>query len=164
MSDEAGGAGGLTHFDAAGRAAMVDVSAKAETERRATARGRVVMRPETLALVAEGRAEKGDVLGIARVAGIMAAKRTAELIPLCHPLPLTSVRLELTAAAPDAVEIEATVATAGRTGVEMEALTAVTVAALTIYDMCKAVDRAMRIEAVRLTRKTGGKSGTYEAP
>jgi cyclic pyranopterin phosphate synthase len=154
----------LTHFDAAGRAAMVDVSAKPETVREAVARGRVVMLPGTLALIAEGRAGKGDVLGVARLAGIMAAKRTAELIPLCHPLPLSSVSLDLTLAEPDSVEIAATVRTTGRTGVEMEALTAVTVAALTIYDMVKAVDRGMRIEAVRLARKSGGKSGTYEAP
>ena len=154
----------LTHFDAAGRAAMVDVSGKAETERRATARGRVVMKPATLALIRGGQVGKGDVLGIARVAGIMAAKRTAELIPLCHPLPLSAVTLELEPTGEDAVEIAATVTTAGRTGVEMEALTAVTVAALTIYDMCKAADRGMRIEAVRLTRKSGGKSGLFEAP
>ena len=154
----------LTHFDAAGRAAMVDVSAKAETLREATARGRVTMRPETLALIAEGRAGKGDVLGVARIAGIMAAKRTAELIPLCHPLPLSSASVDLALSAPDGVEITATVRTAGRTGVEMEAMAAVTVAALTVYDMVKAVDRGMRIEAVRLTRKSGGKSGLYEAP
>ena len=156
--------GPLTHFDAAGRAAMVDVSAKAETVREATARGRVTMRPETLALIADGRAGKGDVLGVARLAGIMAAKRTAELIPLCHPLPLSSASVDLELAAPDGVEITATVRTAGRTGVEMEAMTAVTVAALTVYDMVKAVDRGMRIEAVRLTRKSGGKSGLYEGP
>lgn len=163
--DERGGGGAspLTHFDAAGNAAMVDVSAKADTERRATARARVVMRPETLDLVREGRAGKGDVLGVARLAGIMAAKRTADLIPLCHPLPLTSVRVDLAPAPPDAVEIEATVATTGKTGVEMEALTAATVAALTVYDMLKAADRAMRVEAVRLARKSGGRSGDYEA-
>lgn len=160
--DREGGA--LTHFDTAGRAAMVDVSAKAETVREATARGRIVMQPETLALIAAGRAGKGDVLGVARLAGIMAAKRTADLIPLCHPLPLSSVSLDLDLAAPDAVEIAATVRTAGRTGVEMEAMTAVTVAALTIYDMVKAADRGMRIEAVRLVRKSGGKSGLFEAP
>ena len=156
--------GPLTHFDAAGRAAMVDVSAKPETVREATARGRVVMRPETLALIAAGTAAKGDVLGVARIAGITAAKRTADLIPLCHPLPLTKVTVDLAPAAPDAVEIAATVRTAGRTGVEMEALTAVTVAALTIYDMCKAADRFMRIEAVRMVRKSGGKSGDWVAP
>jgi cyclic pyranopterin phosphate synthase len=155
---------GFTHFDAAGRAAMVDVGAKPETERRATARCRVVMRPETLALIREGRAGKGDVLGVARIAGIMAAKRTHELIPLCHPLLISKVVVELEPAEPDAVEIAATVSLSGRTGVEMEALTAATVAALTVYDMCKAVDRGMRIEAVRLTHKSGGKSGDYEAP
>ena len=154
---------GFTHFDEAGRAAMVDVSAKAETERVAIARGRVVMAPETLARIQEGQVGKGDVLGVARLAGIMAAKRTADLIPLCHPLMLSKVTVDLTAAPPDAVEIEALVKLNGRTGVEMEALTAVTVAALTVYDMCKAMDRGMRIEAVRLAHKSGGKSGTYQA-
>lgn len=154
----------LTHFDEAGRAAMVDVAGKAETERLAVARGRVVMQPATLALIAEGKAGKGDVLGVARIAGIMAAKRTSELIPLCHPLMLTKVAVDLTIAEPDAVEIEAQVRVTGRTGVEMEALTAVTVAALTVYDMVKAVDRGMRIEDVRLAVKEGGKSGRYEAP
>jgi len=154
----------LTHFDEAGRAAMVDVSAKAETSRTAIAHGRIVMAPETLALITLGQVGKGDVLGVARIAGIMAAKRTSDLIPLCHPLMLSKVTLDLTPAAPDAVEIEATVKVTGQTGVEMEALTAVTVAALTIYDMCKAADRGMRIEAVRLIHKSGGKSGTYEAP
>ena len=164
-SSQAAPSGGLTHFDAAGRAVMVDVSAKTESARRATARGRVSMRPETLALILEGRAGKGDVLGIARLAGIMGAKRTADLIPLCHPLPLTSVSVELRPAehGGPAIEIEATATTTGRTGVEMEALTAVTVAGLTVYDMCKAVDRAMRIEAVRLVQKSGGKSGDYRA-
>lgn len=154
---------GFTHFDDQGRAAMVDVSAKAETERVAVARGRVVMAPETLARIQEGQIGKGDVLGVARIAGIMAAKRTSDLIPLCHPLMLSKVTVDLTPAPPDAVEIEALVKLAGRTGVEMEALTAVTIAALTIYDMCKAIDRGMRIEAVRLAHKSGGKSGTYEA-
>jgi len=154
---------GFTHFDDQGRAAMVDVSAKAETERVAIARGRVVMAPETLARIQEGQIGKGDVLGVARIAGIMAAKRTSDLIPLCHPLMLSKVTVDLTPAPPDAVEIEALVKLGGRTGVEMEALTAVTVAALTIYDMCKAIDRGMRIEAVRLAHKSGGKSGTYEA-
>jgi cyclic pyranopterin phosphate synthase len=154
----------LTHFDEAGRAAMVDVAGKAETERLAVARGRVVMQPATLALIAEGRAGKGDVLGVARLAGIMAAKRTADLIPLCHPLMLTKVSVDLTVAGPDAVEIEAQVRVTDRTGVEMEALTAVTVAALTVYDMVKAVDRGMRIEEVRLVLKEGGKSGRFEAP
>src|SRR5690349_3193441 len=153
----------LTHFDEAGRAAMVDVSAKAETERLAIARGRIVMAPETLALIQAGQVGKGDVLGVARLAGIMAAKRTGELIPLCHPLMLSKVSVDLTPAPPDAVEIEALVKLVGRTGVEMEALTAVTVAALTVYDMCKAADRAMRIEDVRLVEKTGGKSGHYRA-
>jgi cyclic pyranopterin phosphate synthase len=155
---------GLTHFDAQGNAVMVDVSAKATTERTATAKGRVVMAPETLAAITERAIKKGDALAVAQLAGIMAAKRTAELIPLCHPLPLASVQVALTPnAAEHAVEIEATVKTAGQTGVEMEALTAVSVAALTLYDMVKAIDRGMRIEAVRLTHKAGGKSGTYEA-
>lgn len=154
---------GFTHFDAAGRAAMVDVSDKEATVRVAIARGRVVMAPETLARIIEGQVGKGDVLGVARLAGIMAAKRTAELIPLCHPLMLSKVSVELTPAAPDAVEIEAMVKLTGQTGVEMEALTAVTVAALTVYDMCKAADRGMRIEAVRLVHKSGGKSGEFQA-
>jgi cyclic pyranopterin phosphate synthase len=152
----------LTHFDEAGRAAMVDVAGKAETERLAVARGRVVMQPATLALIAEGKAGKGDVLGVARIAGIMAAKRTSDLIPLCHPLMLTKVSVDLNIVEPDAVEIEAQVRVTGRTGVEMEALTAVTVAALTVYDMVKAVDRGMRIEDVRLVLKEGGKSGRFE--
>jgi cyclic pyranopterin phosphate synthase len=152
----------LTHFDEAGRAAMVDVSAKAETSRTAIARGRIVMAPETLALIQGGQVGKGDVLGVARLAGIMAAKRTSDLIPLCHPLMLAKVTVDLTPATPDAIEIEATVKVTGQTGVEMEALTAVTVAALTVYDMCKAADRGMRIEAVRLVHKSGGKSGTYQ--
>lgn len=151
----------LTHFDAAGRAAMVDVSAKAETARSATARGRIVMQPATLALIREGRAGKGDVLGVARIAGIMAAKRTSELIPLCHPLMISKVAVELEPEGEDAVAIEATVTLTGRTGAEMEALTAVTVAALTVYDMVKAVDRSMRIENVRLVHKAGGKSGEF---
>lgn len=153
----------LTHFDEAGRAAMVDVSAKAETARVAVARGRVLMAPETLALIQSGGVGKGDVFGVARLAGIMAAKRTADLIPLCHPLMLSKVTVDLVAAPPGAVEIEASVKVTGQTGVEMEALTAVTVAALTVYDMCKAADRGMRIEAVRLVHKSGGKSGVYEA-
>ncbi len=151
---------GFSHFDAAGNAAMVDVSAKPVTDRSATARARVAMRPETAAMIREGTARKGDVLGVARIAGIMAAKRTAELIPLCHPLPISAVTLELTAGEA-AVEIAATVRTTGQTGVEMEALTAASVAALTVYDMCKAVDRGMRIEAVRLVHKAGGKSGEF---
>jgi len=153
----------LTHFDEAGRAAMVDVAGKPETERLAMARGRVVMAPATLTLIAEGRAGKGDVLGVARIAGIMAAKKTSDLIPLCHPLMLTKVSLNLTLSAPDTVEIEAVVRVTGRTGVEMEALTAVTIAALTIYDMVKAVDRGMRIEGVHLALKEGGKSGRFES-
>ena len=156
-------AGKLTHFDEAGQAAMVDVSAKAGTSRTATARGRVVMAPETLALIQAGQVGKGDVLGVARIAGIMAAKKTSDLIPLCHPLLISKVTVDLVPAPPDAVEIEATVKVTGQTGVEMEALTAVTVAALTVYDMVKAADRGMRIEDVRLTYKSGGKSGTYEA-
>jgi cyclic pyranopterin monophosphate synthase len=156
---------GFSHFDEAGNAAMVDVSAKPVTDRSATARARVAMRPETAAMIREGTARKGDVLGVARIAGIMAAKRTSELIPLCHPLPITAVTLELTVAPPSsgeaAVEIAATVRTTGQTGVEMEALTAASVAALTVYDMCKAVDRRMRIEAVRVVHKAGGKSGEF---
>ena len=155
---------GLTHFDASGQAHMVDVSDKASTNRIAVAEGFVKMSPETLELITEGRAKKGDVLAVARLAGIMGAKRTADLIPLCHPLPITKVALELTAA-PDrpGVRVEATVKTAGQTGVEMEALTAVTTACLTIYDMVKAVEKSMVIEDVRLILKDGGKSGRYEA-
>ncbi len=155
---------GFTHFDAEGRAVMVDVSAKAETERVAEARGSVVMRPETLRLIREGQVKKGDVLAVARLAGIMAAKRTADLIPLCHPLALAAVAVDLTLdEARHAVDIVATCRITGRTGVEMEAMTAVCVAALTVYDMCKAVDRGMLISDVKLTYKSGGKSGTYEA-
>ncbi len=153
----------LTHFDDQGRAAMVDVSAKEQTSRIAVARGRVVMAPETLELILQGQVGKGDVLGVARLAGIMGAKRTSDLIPLCHPLLISKITVDLVPAPPDAVEIEATVKVTGQTGVEMEALTAVTVAALTVYDMCKAADRGMRIEAVRLAHKSGGKSGVYEA-
>ena len=152
---------GFTHFDSAGHAAMVDVGGKAETAREATARARVVMQPETLAMIRAGTAAKGDVLGVARLAGIMGAKRTADLIPLCHPLPVTSVKLDLEPEGEDAVAIEATVKTTGRTGVEMEALTAAAVAALTVYDMCKAVDRGMRIDGVRVVAKSGGKSGDF---
>lgn len=141
---------------------MVDVTDKEITSRAATARARIVMQPETLALIRRGDAKKGDVLGVARLAGIMAAKRTADLIPLCHPLPISAVAVELTTdTVTSAVEIEATVRTTGRTGVEMEALTAASVAALTVYDMCKAVDRGMRIEALRVVRKSGGKSGDF---
>ena len=154
----------LSHFDAQGHAHMVDVSAKPVTDRIAIAEGLVRMTPETLALITEGRATKGDVLGIARIAGIMAAKRTADLIPLCHPLPLTRVALDLV---PDAtlpgVHITATVRTQGLTGVEMEALTAVSVACLTVYDMLKAVQKSMQIDGIRLILKDGGKSGLYEA-
>jgi cyclic pyranopterin monophosphate synthase len=153
----------LTHFDAEGRAAMVDVGDKAVTERTATARGAVIMAPATLQVIEEGRAAKGDVLAVARLAGIMAAKRTADLIPLCHPLALTKVAVDLRPAPPDRVEVEATVRVSGRTGVEMEALTAVSVAALTVYDMLKAVDRSMRLTDIRLTHKEGGKSGAYNA-
>ena len=153
---------GFTHFDQAGNATMVDVSAKPTTDRTATARVRVVMEPATLAMIRAGTAKKGDVLGVARLAGIMGAKRTADLIPLCHPLPITAVTLDLL---PDpdanAVEIAATVRTTGQTGVEMEALTAASVAALTVYDMCKAVDRSMRIDGLRVTHKAGGKSGEF---
>jgi cyclic pyranopterin phosphate synthase len=152
----------LTHLDAAGHARMVDVSAKDETVREATAKGRVTMQAQTLELIGSGRAAKGDVLATARIAGIMGAKRCAELIPLCHPLPISSVEVELSLNAADAaVEISATVRTTGRTGVEMEALTAVSIAALTVYDMVKAVDRGMRIENIRVAAKSGGKSGDY---
>jgi len=140
---------------------MVDVAAKADTARTATARGRIVMAPETLALIKEGRAGKGDVLGVARLAGIMAAKRTSDLIPLCHPLMLSKVTVDLEAEGDDAIIIEATVSLTGKTGVEMEALTAVSIAALTVYDMVKAVDRGMRIENIRLVHKAGGKSGEF---
>ena len=150
----------LSHVDEQGRARMVDVSAKADTEREAVARGLVFMKPSTLKLVAEGGISKGEVLSVARVAGIMAAKHTPDLIPMCHPLLLTHVEVDLRLDSEiNAIEITATVRTTGKTGVEMEALTAVSGSALTIYDMCKAVDKAMRIEKVRLLRKTGGKSG-----
>jgi cyclic pyranopterin phosphate synthase len=156
---------GLTHFDKDGNAVMVDVSGKDTTERVAVARGRVVMQPETLAMIRTGSHRKGDVLGVARLAGIMAAKRAADLIPLCHPLALDKVAVDLACRDEDnanAVDIEATVKTTGRTGVEMEALTAVSVAALTVYDMCKAIDRGMRIGDIRLVHKSGGKSGAFE--
>ena len=151
----------LTHFDREGRARMVDVGQKDETERVAVASGRVRMAPETIAMIREGRATKGDVLGVAQVAAIMGAKRTPDLVPMCHPLMLTrvDVRLDLSA---EGVEIVATVATRGRTGVEMEALTAVTTAALTIYDMVKAVDRGMVIDRVQLEHKEGGRSGVWD--
>ena len=152
----------LSHLDDEGRAHMVDVSRKEDTVREATARGRVLMLRETLALVERGAMEKGDVLAVAQVAGVMAAKQTGSLIPMCHPLPITSVdlRFHFDRETP-ALEIEATARVVGKTGVEMEALTAVSVAALTVYDMCKAVDRAMAITDVRLMRKSGGKSGDF---
>ncbi|MCI5085533.1 MAG: cyclic pyranopterin monophosphate synthase MoaC [Rhodovulum sp.] len=154
----------LTHFDGKGDAHMVDVSDKDVTSRTAVAAGHVKMLPQTLEMITQGRAKKGDVLGVARLAGIMGAKKTPDLIPLCHPLPVTKVAVELT---PDpalpGVQIEATVKTTGQTGVEMEALTAVSVAALTLYDMVKAVEKSMQIGDIRLVMKDGGKSGRYEA-
>lgn len=157
------GNSGLTHFNEAGRARMVDVSAKGVTERRAVARGEVVMQPETLRLIREGRAKKGDVLAVAQVAGIMAAKKTHEIIPMCHPILLTGIDLRFEYDEEhSAILIEAEVKTSGQTGVEMEALTAVSAAALTIYDMVKAVDRGMRIGDIRLAYKSGGKSGVFE--
>jgi len=153
----------LTHFDEHGKARMVDVSAKAETDRVAVASGAVLVAPATLKLIMEGGAKKGDVLAVAQLAGIMAAKRTAELIPLCHPLPLASVEVSLSCdPARNAVDIAATCRTTGKTGVEMEALTAVSVAALTVYDMCKAVDRSMVLTDIKLEHKSGGKSGTFD--
>ncbi len=154
----------LTHFDAQGQAHMVDVAAKAATHRVGVAGGRIDMQPATLAIIESGSAKKGDVLGIARVAGIMAAKKTSELIPLCHPLALTRVAIDFALQPPGAVRCTATVETVGPTGVEMEALTAVQVALLTIYDMCKAVDRGMVISDVKLLEKHGGKSGSFVAP
>jgi len=152
----------LTHLDAQGRARMVDVTEKNVTERVAVARGTVRMRPETLSLIEEKKVEKGDVFSVARVAGILAAKKTPELIPLCHPLNLTSVEIFFTPRrGPSRVDIEAIVRVTGKTGVEMEAMTAVSVCGLTIYDMCKAVDREMVIGDVRLAKKSGGKSGTF---
>ncbi len=153
----------LSHFDAAGQAHMVDVSDKESTSRLAVAEGHVRMRPETLALVEAGDAKKGDVMGVARLAGIMGAKRTADLVPLCHPLPVTKVSLELVVDHDlPGVQITATVKTTGQTGVEMEALTAVSVAALTVYDMLKAAEKGMEIGGIRLVLKEGGKSGRYE--
>jgi len=155
----------LTHFDAAGAAHMVDVGAKQDTHRIARAAGSIRMRAETLALIASGSAKKGDVLGIARTAAIMAAKRTSDLIPLCHPLPITRVAVEFTLQAePPAVHCSAQVETVGKTGVEMEALTAVQIGLLTIYDMCKAADRGMVMTDVRVLEKHGGKSGDWSAP
>ena len=152
----------LTHLDDQGRARMVDVSEKEVSSRIAVARGSIHMRPETLDLILEGKVEKGDVFSVARVAGIMAAKKTSELIPMCHPLNITSVEIELNPEKnPAWVEIEASVRVSGKTGVEMEAMTAVSVAGLTIYDMCKAIDREMSIGEIRLVKKSGGKSGTF---
>jgi cyclic pyranopterin phosphate synthase len=157
MSDD------LTHFNARGEARMVDVGAKDETERVAVAEGRIHMQPATLERIAAGTQDKGDVLGLARVAGIMGAKRTSELVPLCHPLPLTKVEVDLEPDhASSTVRCTATAETRGRTGVEMEALTAVQVALLTVYDMCKAIDRGMTIDGVRLLEKRGGKSGHWQ--
>jgi len=164
MSAPLHAAPGLTHFDAQGQAHMVDVSAKAATHRRATAEGYIRMQPATLALIAAGTAKKGDVIGIARIAAIQAAKRTAELIPLCHPLPLTRVAAHFELDTAQArVRCEVVAETVGPTGVEMEALTAVQVGLLTVYDMCKAVDRGMTIDGVRLLEKHGGKSGDWVA-
>jgi cyclic pyranopterin phosphate synthase len=154
----------LTHLDATGNAHMVDVSDKHVTSRSATAKAQVLMLPETLALILSGQAKKGDVLATARIAGIMAAKKTHELIPLCHPLLISKVSVDFVAdEKSSAIEVSATVRVEGKTGVEMEALTACSVAALTLYDMCKAVDRAMKITDLRLTEKSGGKSGTFTA-
>ncbi len=154
----------LTHIDEDGNAHMVDVSDKGQTERSATAKGSVLMQPETMALIQGGDVKKGDVLSVAQLAGIMGAKKTPDLIPLCHPLDLTSVKVELTCDTQrNAVNIEATCKLKGRTGVEMEALTAVSIAALTVYDMCKAADKGMRIVDIRLTHKAGGKSGEFKA-
>lgn len=154
----------LTHLDETGKARMVDVGAKPESERVAVAEGTVYMQPETLRLIQEGALKKGDVLAVARIAGVMAAKRTAELIPLCHPIALTQIDLDLSIdAEANAVRIRATARTVGKTGVEMEALTGVSVAALTIYDMAKAVDRAMRLSDIRLLAKRGGQHGDYQA-
>ena len=158
MSDE-----GFTHLDSEGRARMVDVGGKEVTQRRAVARARVTMQEETAQALADGTVAKGDVLAVARVAGIQAAKRTSELIPLCHPLMLRSVQVDLTPG-PSWVDIEATAETVDRTGVEMEALTACSVAALTVYDMCKARDRAMQVEALGLVEKSGGRSGDWHRP
>ena len=154
--------GGFTHFNEQGRARMVDVTDKDVTARTAVAETTVAMRPETLEAIRSGRVGKGDVLAVAQVAGIMAAKRTSEWIPLCHPLPLAGIDIRFSDNGVDRLHIEATVKTVGRTGVEMEALTAVSAAALTVYDMCKALQRDMEIGPTRLVRKTGGKSGDYE--
>ncbi len=161
MSGAIPGLPDLNHFDSQGRARMVDISAKGDTAREAVARAEVLMQPETLRLVKQGRFAKGDVLNVARVAGIMGAKETGRLIPMAHPIALTGVNVDFKFREPDAVEIEARVRTTGKTGVEMEALTAVSVAALTIYDMCKSADKGMTINNARLVQKTGGKSGKY---
>ncbi len=154
----------LSHLDAEGKASMVDVSQKAESHRRADARGRITMAPETLELIEEGGVKKGDVFSVARIAGIMAAKKCADLIPLCHPLPLQNIQIDLECNTEEScIDIFATANLYGRTGIEMEALTAVSVTALTIYDMCKAVDRSMHISDIRLTHKSGGKSGDFFA-
>lgn len=153
----------LSHLDSSGAARMVDVSAKDDTAREAVAEGFVVMEPSTLALIQQGGIPKGDVIAVARVAGIMATKRTSDLVPMCHPLAITGVTVDLAPDGEGRLRIAATVRTTGKTGVEMEALTAVSVAALTVYDMCKAVDRAMRIEGVRLLEKRGGKSSEWRA-
>ena len=153
---------GLTHVDRGGKAKMVDVSDKKATERCAVAKGKVFMKPETLKLILENEVKKGDVLGVARIAGIMAAKRTGDMIPLCHPLNITSVDVDFRAVEKDpSIEITATVKITAQTGVEMEALSAVAVSALTIYDMCKAVDKEMVLSEIRLVKKTGGRSGTF---
>ncbi len=157
------GSEGLSHIDDKGAARMVDVSDKADTAREALAEGYVVMLPATLALIQDGGIPKGDVIAVARTAGIMGAKRTPDLIPMCHPLPITGVTLDLDPEGADRIRIRAVVKTTGKTGVEMEALTAVTVAALTVYDMCKAVDKGMRVEGVRLLEKRGGKSGEWRS-
>lgn len=155
----------LTHFDASGQAHMVDVGSKAETQRVAVAKGSIHMLPATLATIQQGDAKKGDVLGIARIAAIQGSKRTSELIPLCHPIPLTKVSVEFEIAATDnTIHCTVTAETVGRTGVEMEALTATSIALLTIYDMCKAIDRGMQIKEIRLLEKAGGKSGHWQAP
>jgi len=159
VSNEAG----LSHIDERGAARMVDVAAKDDTDRVAVAEGYVVMAPATLGLIVDGAMPKGDVLAVARVAGIMAAKQTSGLIPMCHPLPITGVTVDLAPDGPERLRIVATVKTTGKTGVEMEALTAASVAALTVYDMCKAVEKGMRIEGIRLLEKSGGKSGDWLA-
>ena len=151
----------LNHLDEQGNAHMVDISGKSVTDREAVASGRIVMQPETLKLIAEGNLPKGDVFAVSRIAGIMAAKRTSDLIPLCHPIPLSAIDIRIEADGDREIIVEARVKTNGQTGAEMEALTAVSVAALAIYDMCKAVDRSMEIKSIRLESKSGGKSGTY---